>query len=295
MLGRLRMDVDDCIRAYSEFCNEAFAERARASPEFRRFNEATLKLITSRGFSPDELFNDGHELGCKTSVHTWNPLLTLLSRLRFICAASNNRPPILKIIRAYNSEDNSENNSLPVTIHEAAMATLAAGDLFKDYESYGFVHEWFANFPLDQQNPIQCVIKEAAGIQSPSGNSLEERLRCVVSIGASKPTNEPNQREGSISSALFSTADGLWMEIEQLENYEQQSRSFRFNTERALLDDRPLEQPRRRIIQKATEKHMNTLDFVQNCVQKLLYKQTLSVRRGLWDRLDRRRQSIQRG
>jgi hypothetical protein len=76
MLGRLEMDVDGCISAYSELMNTVFDEKSSWLPLSRKgsiktqFDSAKLesaikKVITSRGISEVDLFNDGTNRGCR--------------------------------------------------------------------------------------------------------------------------------------------------------------------------------------------------------------------------------------
>jgi hypothetical protein len=77
MLGRLEMDVDECITAYSELAAAVFGEKLSSIPvNIRgdvkaRFDSAKLeaairKVIKNSGASEDDLFNDGTERGCRT-------------------------------------------------------------------------------------------------------------------------------------------------------------------------------------------------------------------------------------
>jgi len=77
MLGRLEMDVDKCIIAYSDLAAAVFSEKLRSLPFSRRGNvsarfdsakleSAIRKVIMDSGASDKDLFNDGTERGCKT-------------------------------------------------------------------------------------------------------------------------------------------------------------------------------------------------------------------------------------
>jgi len=77
MLGRLEMDADECIAAYSELAAAVFGEKLSSIPVNiksgvkARFDSAKLesairKVIKASGAPEDALFNDGTERGCKT-------------------------------------------------------------------------------------------------------------------------------------------------------------------------------------------------------------------------------------
>lgn len=78
MLGRLEMDVDECIDAYSDLAAVVvFGERLRSIPiNFKgditaRFDSAKLesaiqKVVEDSGVSKQDLFNNGTERGYRT-------------------------------------------------------------------------------------------------------------------------------------------------------------------------------------------------------------------------------------
>ena len=77
MLGRLEMDVDECIAAYSDLAETVFGQKRSSLPfNFKgkvksRFDSvkleaAFLKVIKHRGASERDLFNDGAKRGCRT-------------------------------------------------------------------------------------------------------------------------------------------------------------------------------------------------------------------------------------
>lgn len=76
MLGRLEMDVDGCILAYTNLLKVVFEKRrwfpiswigrVRARFESKRLKIAIEEVIRSRGASAVDLFNDGKLRGCRT-------------------------------------------------------------------------------------------------------------------------------------------------------------------------------------------------------------------------------------
>jgi hypothetical protein len=77
MLGRLEMDVDECITAYSDLAASVFGEkRSRIPFNFKgkvqqRFDSTKLegairKAIVQNGASEADLLNDGTERRCRT-------------------------------------------------------------------------------------------------------------------------------------------------------------------------------------------------------------------------------------
>jgi hypothetical protein len=77
MLGRLEMDVDECIVAYSDLAAAVFSEKlsrvpvtinGKIKPRFdtAKLGEAIRKVVAQNGASDTELLNDGNERGCRT-------------------------------------------------------------------------------------------------------------------------------------------------------------------------------------------------------------------------------------
>lgn len=81
MLGRLEMDVDECISAYTKLMKTIFEQKSRQVPlgfsgriqstfDSSKLRNAINEVITGQGFSPEDLFSDGQRRGCRVQVHT---------------------------------------------------------------------------------------------------------------------------------------------------------------------------------------------------------------------------------
>jgi len=77
MLGRLEMDVDECIAAYSDLAAAVFGEKlhhipvnikGEVKPRFdsARLQSAVQKVVAQSGASETDLLNDGTKRGCRT-------------------------------------------------------------------------------------------------------------------------------------------------------------------------------------------------------------------------------------
>ena len=77
MLGRLEMDVDECITAYSDLAEVVFGQKQSSLPfnikvkVQSRFDSAKLesairKVLVQSGASETDLLNDGTDRGCRT-------------------------------------------------------------------------------------------------------------------------------------------------------------------------------------------------------------------------------------
>ena len=76
MLGRLEMDVDECVSAYSKLMESVFEDksswlpiswtgRIKAQFDSTRLKNAIEEVITRQGASKTDLFNDGSPRGCR--------------------------------------------------------------------------------------------------------------------------------------------------------------------------------------------------------------------------------------
>ncbi|KAJ5471427.1 FabD/lysophospholipase-like protein, partial [Penicillium desertorum] len=144
MLGRLEMDVDQCIAAYSDLAETVFGERlshfpvnlngtVRARFDCERLKGAITKVVVQSGASETALFNDGVERGCRT----------------FVCTADRDTKDIIRL-RSY-SLDNEPVIPIPATICQAALATSAATTFF-DPVKIG--DRTFADGGLGANNPV---------------------------------------------------------------------------------------------------------------------------------------------
>jgi uncharacterized protein YqgV (UPF0045/DUF77 family) len=77
MLGRLEMDVDECIIAYSELAEAVFGEKLSSVPfnikgkvkarfDSGKLEKAVRKVVVDSSTPETDLFNDGTERGCRT-------------------------------------------------------------------------------------------------------------------------------------------------------------------------------------------------------------------------------------
>jgi hypothetical protein len=77
MLGRLEMDVDKCIAAYSDLAEAVFSKKKRrllfnlkgkvkAQFDSSKLEKAIRDTVKGADFSETDLFNNGNERGCRT-------------------------------------------------------------------------------------------------------------------------------------------------------------------------------------------------------------------------------------
>ena len=77
MLGRLELDVDQCIAAYSDLAEAVFGKKlsfipisitGKVKPRFdsAKLETAIRKVVTQSGASDTDLLNDRAQRGCRT-------------------------------------------------------------------------------------------------------------------------------------------------------------------------------------------------------------------------------------
>ena len=76
MIGRLKIDVDECISAYTKLIKTVFEQKlhrilsslsGKIQSQFdsTKLRDAINKVITRKGFSPVDLFDNGQPRGCR--------------------------------------------------------------------------------------------------------------------------------------------------------------------------------------------------------------------------------------
>ncbi|KJZ69480.1 hypothetical protein HIM_11122 [Hirsutella minnesotensis 3608] len=270
MLGRLEMDVDECISAYSELMEAVFNERLRRIPiDLRgrvepRFDSIRLKdaieaVISRKGMSTTDLLNDGQDRGCKV----------------FVCTAAKELYGITRL-RSY---ELPQKPNLKATICEAALATSAATGFFTPVK---ITSRTFVDGALGANNPVDQVEEEAADIWCPKTGELRPLVKCFISIGTGNPGKKPI--EDNILKFLSKTLVQITTETEETarrfigrwrQHYDSK-RYFRFNVEQGLQDVGLAEYKEQGTIMEATDQYLDEqtrVSQVRDCVENLIQKQ----------------------
>ncbi|OQD80677.1 hypothetical protein PENANT_c033G02204, partial [Penicillium antarcticum] len=270
MLGRLEMDVDQCIDAYSNLAATVFGEKLRSVPiNFKgsitaRFDSATLesaiqKVIENSGACKQDLFNDGTARGCRT----------------FVCTADRHTKDIVRL-RSYSL---SHEPNIRTTICQAALATSAATTFF---EPISIGDRSFADGGLGANNPVDEVEGEASNIWCPETGELKPQVKCFISIGTGNPGKKPF--EDNIFKFLGKTVVQIATETENTERrfiarwakHFDEKRYFRLNVEQGLQEIGLDEYRKKGAIEAATEgylTHMAQKFRVRDCIENLKLKE----------------------
>ncbi|KAK0629270.1 acyl transferase/acyl hydrolase/lysophospholipase, partial [Bombardia bombarda] len=240
MLGRLRMDVSECIEKYLQLSSAAFTPKRhnidlvkrgkdlwRLSGKYRSDSLVSEFKAAAKEIDGDEdatLFDTNADTGCKV----------------FVCTLSKTLNAQV-LLRSYKTDTSIDGLSTSgVKIWEAARATSAAPTFF---DPIRIGNQDFVDGATGRNNPVESVLAEASEIWGPDA---KDRIECLVSIG----TGKSEFRDfGDNLAELKRTLVALATETEQTEQriYRNQEnlgvggRYFRFNVDRGLegvvLDD----------------------------------------------------------
>jgi hypothetical protein len=269
MLGRLEMDVDDCIQAYSQLMSSVFSEKANNLPvdwsgnikaqyESKKLRSAVEDVIIRSGSSPKDPMDDGNTDRCRV----------------FVCTTSKETLQVARL-RSYNVPNE---DAIAATICEAALATSAATRFF-DPVTIG--DRQFVDGAFGANNPIEEVEEEAADVWCPSSRNLKPLVKCIVSVG----TGDPGQGaiDDNILNFLSKTLVRMATKPESTErrflarwsNEYRENRYFRFNVDHGLQDVRMTEYEKRSLIESATHDYLHhsaQKARIRDCIMNLVTK-----------------------
>ncbi|KAK6368008.1 hypothetical protein LTS17_010161 [Exophiala oligosperma] len=272
MLGRLEMDVEECIVAYNSLLKQIFEKKAHRIPFGRsgrlhsRFDSAKLKtaieeVIVTQGYSTTEPFNDGKCRGCRV----------------FVCSAEKHIYGITRL-RSY---DHPHESKIAATISEAALATAAATGFF-DPVSIGA--RCFIDGALGANNPVVEVEREASDIWCTDTGDLKPLVKCFVSIGTGNPGNRAV--EDNLLKFLTKTLAKITTDTERVaeefasrwRHHYDQKRYFRLSVEQGLQDVGLAEYKEQGRIEAATDQYLRKQQQsfgIRDCVESLRTRQNI--------------------
>ncbi|OTB15364.1 hypothetical protein K445DRAFT_61039 [Daldinia sp. EC12] len=274
MLGRLEMDVDECISVYSELMKSVFKYKARRFPisltgktksrfKSTKLEAAIKKAIIRHGSNETDLFNNGVARRCKV----------------FVCTIAHETKEIVRL-RSYDLPGKPD---IRATISEAALATSAATTLFDPVEIGA---RKFADGALGANNPAEEVEGEASDIWCPDTADLKPLVKCFISIGTGNPGKKP------LNLKMFRFLSQTLVEIAtETDNTEKrfiakwrqhfdEKRYFRFNVDQGLQHIKLTEYKEQGAIEAATHGYLDhqAQGFrVRDCVQNLKLKKSVYI------------------
>ncbi|KAJ5186104.1 protein kinase subdomain-containing protein [Penicillium cf. griseofulvum] len=276
MLGRLGMDVDSCIAAYSDLAAAVFSEKLRSIPmnfkgdikakfDSKKLERAIQKVIEDSGVSNQDLFNDSTGLrestarGCRT----------------FVCSADRYTKDIVRL-RSYSLPHEP---NIRTTICQAALATSAATTFF---EPVSIGDRLFADGGLGANNPVDEVEGEASNIWCSSTGELKPLVKCFISIGTGNPGKKAFK--DNMVKFLGQTVVQIATETENTEKrfiarwakHYDEKRYFRFNVDQGLQEIGLEEYKKKGAIEAATEGYLTHIAQkfrARDCIQNMRLKE----------------------
>ncbi|CAO2649239.1 Nn.00g066240.m01.CDS01 [Neocucurbitaria sp. VM-36] len=270
MLGRLEMDVEECITAYNNLMKTVFKQKSSWRPFGLRGNlkpkfdseilrSAIEEVLKSKGVSTTDKFNDGKMRGCRTFVCSVAKEITGITRLR--------------------SYTLPEEGNIPATICEAALATSAATGMF---EPVSIGARQFVDGALGANNPVMQVEREATNIWGHANRELKPLVKCYISIGTGDRGNKPVEDNAfkflskSLVRIATNTKETETSFIDRWTDLYSEDRYFRFNVDQGLQDVGVAEYKQQGKMEAATESYLNNpiqKERMRGCVQNLQQKQ----------------------
>ena len=196
--------------------------------------------------------------------------------LSFVCATQYETKGI-KIFRSYLTD---EYERYSPTICEVARATSAATTFFEDV-IIGPYRSRYTEGGLVSNNPINQVWSEAQDIWCREEGNLQEKAKCIVSIGTGnpgvKPLSDTYLKLSSSSMDLVTQTEKTAGEFERIHRdlLISPQRYFRFNVERGLEDIGLAEYEKYSTLDSVTNLYMNSQEMkmvVRSCAQNLRMK-----------------------
>lgn len=251
MLGRLEMDVDECIEAYRELMKSIFSAKVNNLPfdwsgsiqaqyDSKKLRTAIENVVTRAGSSPRDLLNDGKTRQCRV----------------FVCAVAKETLHITRL-RSY---DSPEEIAPSPTICEAALATSAATGFF---DPVRLGDREFVDGAFGANNPVEEMEEEACDIWCRSTRNLNALTKCLVSIGTGVAARRA--LDDNIVKFLSRTLVHMATKPEGNErrfmarwrNECKKSRCFRFNVHQGLQDVQMSDYQKRSLIETATQDYLH--------------------------------------
>ncbi|KAF2143150.1 uncharacterized protein K452DRAFT_225410 [Aplosporella prunicola CBS 121167] len=279
MLGRLEMEVDECIQSYVDLMGKVFhkgrvwnpfsitlAGNRRARFDSRKLEEAIRAVILKQNINPDEPFNDGKVRGCRVFVCTTSK--------RYTNTATT-------ILRSYDPPEDVL--TFYPTIIEAALATSAAPTFFDDVQ---IGERGFVDGGLQLNNPVAKVEEEASDIWCPKNGELKPLVKCFVSIGTGYPKEVTVQDRTlrflavtavSLASETEITAKEF---IKRWRGHYDENRYFRFNVQHGLDKIGLEEYQKRGAVEEAAENYLSQQELrgsLRRCVANLKEKESVWI------------------
>ncbi|OJD27184.1 hypothetical protein ACJ73_01426 [Blastomyces percursus] len=291
MLGRLEMDVDQCIAEYSRMIQQIFKKKSFPvdwkGKVKGRFDTGILtnslrETLLSLGVSAADSLNDGEERKCRV----------------FVCATAFETKSIIRL-KSYRLPGDA---NLSPTILDAARATSAATSFF---EPAAIGTRRYVDGALGANNPVDEVWNEAQNIWCADDGALEPLVNCFISIGTGNPGVSP-MNEGALKMLATDMVKMATQTERTAETFQARHRGlfdreryFRFNVAQGLQTVGLEEYKKQGLLEAATDDYLTSTEQrvrLRNCVKRLNEKKVKSpidlvARMRSYDELNRERRT----
>ncbi|RDW65713.1 uncharacterized protein DSM5745_09452 [Aspergillus mulundensis] len=244
MLGRLKMDIDQCIVGYPRLCRHIFArrkrlsltemshisiKRRRAKYDGKKLAAALKGILRELGHEDRDILLQDVDLSCRV----------------FVCVSDASTGKIVPL-SSYPSKYCPNELYKTTKIWEAGLATFSNAALFEPVTLGPSSQRRFTDASAQANNPVREVWIEAKNVWRLT--TLESQLRCLVSIGTGVRTiKRPAARKTSGVSAVLGfgkTADAGIADpevetnkfIQEHSELDDDGRMFRFDVPNGLAE-----------------------------------------------------------
>ncbi|OAX82787.1 hypothetical protein ACJ72_02859 [Emergomyces africanus] len=271
MLGRLEMDVDQCITEYSRMVQQIFMKKSfpidwkgkiKGRFDTRILTNSLQETLASLGLSGVDLLYDGNERQCKV----------------FVCATAFETKSIVRL-KSYRLPSDANLNP---TILDAARATSAATSFF---EPANIGTRKYVDGALGANNPVDEVWNEAQNIWCPEDGELEPLVNCFISIGTGNSGVSP-LNEGALKLLAKDMVKMTTQTERTAETFQARHRGlfdrkryFRFNVAQGLQNVGLDEYKKEGLLEAATDDYLTSTEQkirLRDCVQQLKEKTSKS-------------------
>ncbi|KAI8936055.1 hypothetical protein NX059_007556 [Plenodomus lindquistii] len=180
MLGRLGMDVEECIKVYQDLSSKVFTPKRG---KYNLLGKGKDLWQLSGSFDGDKLAQEVQDIIVNRGSPAGAKLLEQegsVDQPSFVCAI---RTEINKPVRLRSYTTAESVDEVDCTIWEAARATSAASSFFSHIDIQG---QRFTDGATECNNPIEDVVEEADDIWVHS----HARMARILSIGTGRPNME---------------------------------------------------------------------------------------------------------
>ena len=265
MLGRLKMDIDQCIIGYTRLCKHVFGRKKRlsltgmspmsiskrrAKHDGKKLATALKSILRELGHEDRDILLQDVDLSCRVYVasslecSTIRGLkLIMMSMCSFVCVTDASTQKLVPL-STYPSKYCPNELYKSAKIWEAGVATFANPALFEPI-ALGPARRRYIDSSSQANNPIREVWIEAKNVWRLT--TLESQLRCLVSIGTGQHTiNRGSGRKTSGVGGMFGFAKSAGVAvdpevetnkfIQEHSELDDEGRLFRFDVPNGLAE-----------------------------------------------------------